>query len=231
MQLIWEGLQQAVQLVLEGDPRVFAAAWRSIWISTLAVTLATLCGLPLGMWLAGARFPGNRLMVLVFRVGMALPTVFVGVLCYALFSRRGLLGPMELLYSPGGIVCGELLLAIPIIVSISHGAVKSLDPRVAETAWTLGAHPLRRGLTYLSEARVGMLLAVFTAFARCVTELGIAMIVGGNIKGQTRTLATATVLETSKGELARGMAMGVLLLVVALAASCLIGFISRENQR
>ncbi|MCG8449350.1 MAG: ABC transporter permease [Pirellulales bacterium] len=231
MQLIWEGLQQAAQLILAGDALVFAAAWRSIWISTLAVTLATLCGLPLGMWLAGARFPGNRLVVLIFRAGMALPTVFVGVLCYALFSRRGILGPWELLYSPWGIVWGELLLAVPIIVSISHGATKSLDPRVAETAWTLGASPLRLGLTYISEARIGVLLAVLTAFARCVTELGIAMIVGGNIKGQTRTLATATALETSKGELARGMAMGVLLLIVALTASCLIGFLSRENHR
>jgi tungstate transport system permease protein len=230
MQLLWEGLQQAAQLVLEGDPLVFAAAWRSIWISTLAVILATACGLPIGMWLAGAQFFGSRLMILVFRAGMALPTVFVGMLCYALFSRQGILGPFELLYSPWGIVCGELLLAVPIIVSISHGATKSLDPRVAETAWTLGASPLRRGLTYLSEARTGVLLAVLTAFARCVTELGIAMIVGGNIKGHTRTLATATALQTSKGEIARGIAMGILLLFVALVASYLIGRLGRETR-
>ena len=133
---------------------------------------------------------------------MALPTVFVGMVCYALFSRRGVLGPLELLYSPCGIVCGELFLAVPIIVGITHGAVKSLDPRVGETAWTLGAGPLRRGLTFISEARIGVMLAVLTAFARCVTELGIAMIVGGNIKDQTRTLATATALETGKGEFA-----------------------------
>ena len=161
---------------------------------------------------------------------MALPTVFVGVLCYALFSRRGFLGPLELLYSPWGIVCGELLLAVPIVVGISQGAFRSLDPRVAETAWTLGAGPLRRGLTYLSEARVGAMLAVLTAFARCVTELGIAMIVGGNIKDRTRTLATATALETGKGEFARGLAMGTILLLVALAAACVIGWLSRENK-
>jgi len=107
------------------------------------------------------------------------------------------------------------MLAVPIIVGISHGAVQSLDPRVGETAWTLGVGPLRRGFTYISEARTGVMLAVLTAFARCVTELGIAMIVGGNIKDQTRTLATATALETGKGEFARGMAMGILLLVVA----------------
>jgi len=197
----------------------------------LAVSIATVLGLPLGVWLARAKFRGHRLVVLAFRAGMALPTVFVGMICYAIFSRRGILGPLELLYSPWGIVCGELLLAVPIIVGISHGAVKSLDPRIGETAWTLGAGPLKRGLTYLSEARVGTMLAVLTAFARCVTELGIAMIVGGNIKDRTRTLATATALETGKGEFARGLAMGVILLLIALLATCVIGWLSRENKR
>ncbi|MCH2114205.1 MAG: ABC transporter permease [Pirellulales bacterium] len=231
MDLIWEGLQEAVRLVRSGDQLILDAAGLTIWVSALAVTLATLVGLPLGVWLARATFRGNYLIVLVFRAGMALPTVFVGMLCYALLSRRGVLGPLELLYSPGGIIFGELLLAVPIVVGISHGAIKSLDPRVGETALTLGATPLRRGLTYLSEARLGVMLAVLTAFARCVTELGIAMIVGGNIKARTRTLATATALETGKGEFARGMAMGTILLAIALIASCLIGLLGREQKR
>lgn len=231
MQLIWEGLQQAIELVLKRDPLVLGATGRTIWISTVAVMMATILGLPLGVWLARAKFTGNHLVVLFFRASMALPTVFIGMICFALFSRRGILGPMELLYSPWGIVCGELLLAVPIIVGISHGAVKSLDPRVGETAWTLGVSPLRRGFTYVSEARVGVTLAILTAFARCVTELGIAMIVGGNIKDRTRTLASATAFETGKGEFARGMAMGTILLVVALTATCVIGWLSRENRR
>lgn len=231
MDLIWEGLQQAAKLVWTGDPLILGAACRTVWISTLAVTLAMVLGVPLGVWLARVQFAGNQLIVLLFRAGMALPTVFVGMICYSVFSRRGVLGPLELLYSPWGIVSGEFLLAVPIIVGITHGAVKSLDPRVGETAWTLGVSPLRRGMTYVSEARVGVTLAVLTAFARCVTELGIAMIVGGNIKDRTRTLATATALETGKGEFARGMAMGTILLVVALIATCLIGWLSRENRR
>jgi len=230
MQLIWEGLAEAIHLIRAGDPLILAAAWRSIWISMVAVSLSALIGLPLGIVLARAQFFGNSLVVLAFRAGMALPTVFVGMVCYAVFSRRGPLGPLELLYSPWGIVAGELLLAVPIIVGISHGAVRSLDPRVGETAWTLGAGPLRRGLTYISEARTSVMLAVLTAFGRCVTELGIAMMVGGNIKERTRTLATATALETSKGEFGRGIAMGTILLVVALAATCLIAWLSREEQ-
>ena len=231
MQLIWEGLRQAVELVLTGDQMIFSAAGRTIWVSACAVGLATLIGLPLGIALARSDFPGNRVVVLAFRVGMALPTVFVGMLCYAVMSRRGVLGPLEMLYSPWGIVCGELFLAVPIIVGISHGAVKSLDPRVGETAWTLGASPWKQGWTFLSEARIGVLLAILTAFARCVTELGIAMMVGGNIKDRTRTLATATALETGKGEFARGLAMGTILLGIALLATCLMGWLSRENRR
>ncbi len=231
MELIWEGFSDALGMILSGEPLVFSAAWRSLWISSLAVALATLLGLPLGTWLARARFRGNALVVLAFRAGIALPTVFVGMMCYAMFSRRGPLGPLELLYTPWAIVIGELLLAVPIIVGISHGAVKSLDPRVAETAWTLGAGPLRRWRTYVSEARVSVMLAILTAFARCVTELGIAMIVGGNIKFRTRTLATATALETSKGEFARGIALGTLLLVIALVVTALIGWLSREDRR
>ncbi len=231
MELIWEGLHDATRMILAGEPLVFSAAWRSLWISSLAVALATLLGLPLGIWLARAQFPGNRLVVLAVRVGMALPTVFVGMVCYALFSRRGPLGAFELLYTPWGIVIGELALALPIVVGISHGAIKSLDVRVAETAWTLGAGPLRRWWTYVSEARVSVMLAILTAFARCVTELGIALIVGGNIKYRTRTLATATALETSRGEFARGIALGSLLLVISLAVMALIGWLSREDQR
>jgi tungstate transport system permease protein len=133
------------------------------------------------------------------------------------------------LYTSWAIVIGEVLLALPIIVSFTHGAVKALDPRVAETALTLGAGALRRCRTYVSEARVGFLLAVLTAFARCVTELGIAMMVGGNIKGRTRTLATATALETGKGEFGRGLAMGIILLVIALLVTALMSALTRET--
>jgi tungstate transport system permease protein len=230
MDLIWDGFKEALHLVVDCDPLVMSAAWRSVWISSLAVALATVAGLPLGIALALATFPGKRWLVAAFRAGMALPTVFVGVVCYAMFSRQGVLGPLELLYSPWAIVVGEFVLAFPIITAITHGAVKALDPRIGETALTLGAGPFRRWQTYISEARVGVVLAVLTAFGRCVTELGIAMMVGGNIKNHTRTLATATALETGKGEFARGIAMGVVLLVIALSVTILIVLLSREEK-
>ena len=231
MNLFWEGLQEACRLLLQLDPLVLDAAARSLWISALAVGLATLCGLPLGTVLARVAFPARRLVVLAFRASMAFPTVFVGIVCYALFSRRGLLGPLELLYTPWVIVCGEFLLALPLVVSISHGAIKALDSRVGETAWSLGASALRRWQTYVSEARVGVTLAVLTAFSRCVTELGIAMMVGGNIKNRTRTLATATALETSKGEFGRGLAMSLILLAIAVGVMVAIVYLSKEEKQ
>ena len=213
------------------DPLVFAAAWRTLWISTLSVLLATLVGLPVGTWLARRDFAGKLVVVMVFRAGMAVPTVFIGIICYSLFHRRGPLGPTDLLFTPWAIVAGEFVLALPIILSITHGAVKALDRRVGETARTLGAGPMRRWRTYISEARVGVTLAVLTAFARCVSELGIAMMVGGNIKGRTRTLATATAMETAKGDFGRGLAMGFILVTVALLVCVFIVSLGREGKR
>ena len=230
MQLIWQGLIEAFELVANGDRLVLSAAWRSFWISSLAVCLSAAIGLPLGSMLATVRFKGRSVLIALTRAAMAVPTVFVGLVCYSLFSRRGPMGSFDLLYTPWAIVIGEFLLALPIIVGLSHGAIKSLDPRVGETAQTLGAGLWRRWFTFLSEARVGIVLALMTAFARCVTELGIAMMVGGNIKHQTRTLATATAMETGKGEFERGLAMGIILVAIALGATLLMATLGREKN-
>ena len=231
MELILDGIADAFTLLRNGDPLVMWAAWRSLWISSCAVALAALLGLPFGTALARLEFPGRRFLVTLTRASMGVPTVFIGLVCYSLFSRRGPLGPLDLLYSPWGIVAGELLLAFPIVAAITHGAVKSMDPRIADSAFTLGAGVIRRGLTYLSEVRVGVTVAVLTAFSRCVTELGIAMMVGGNIKGRTRTLSTATALEASRGEFERGIAMGLLLLLISIVMVVVLSTVDREEER
>ncbi|MBT7862257.1 MAG: ABC transporter permease [Gemmatimonadetes bacterium] len=225
-----EGLGEAAQALLHLDPQVYAAAWRSLWISSLALSLATCIGVPLGIALARTSSPGSRLMVIAIRASMALPTVFIGILCYGMFSRRGPLGPFDVLYTPWAIVVGEFMLALPILIALTHGAIAALDVRVSETLMTLGVSTLERWRTYISEARRGIVVAILSAFARCVTELGIAIIVGGNIKGRTRTLATATAMETGMGEFGRGLAMGLLLLLTALTISFAIGVLSRETR-
>ena len=230
--MLTEGLTEALRLIARFDPLVMGAAWRSLWISTLAVLLGAVVGVGIGSVLARCRFVGRSILVLLFRAGMAVPTVLIGLTCFALFSRQGPLGSMELLYTPWAIVLGEFLLAVPIVVSWTHGAVSNLDPRVAETAKTLGAGSLRRWRTYLSETRMAITLAILTAFARCFTELGIAMMVGGNIQFRTRTLATATALETARGEFARGVAMSLLLLMMAMVLTVAIAWLMRtEDER
>ncbi|MAV37187.1 MAG: tungstate transporter permease [Planctomycetaceae bacterium] len=230
MQLLWDGLIGALQLLVDRDPLVLGAAWRSLWISGLAVGLAGGLGIPLGLLLAQSRFVGRSLCVLLFRAGMSIPTVLIGLVCYALFSRRGPLGGLDLLYTPWGILAGECALALPIIVTWTHRALCGLDRRAAETAWTLGASRMRRGWLLLSEARVGIALALLTAFARCLTELGIAMMIGGNVKYRTRTLTTATALETARGEFDRGVAMSTILLLVAVVVTVLHAGLDRGEK-
>ncbi len=230
MELLWDGLTGAVQLLIARDPLVASAAWRSAWISLVAVGLAWLVGVPTGSLLARRKFVGRGMLVMLIRAGMSIPTVLIGLVCYAMFSRRGPLGGLDLLYTPWAIVIGEVGLAIPIIVTWTHSAVSSLDPRVAETALTLGAGPVRRWLTYLSESRIGIALAVLTAFARCFTELGIAMMVGGNVKFRTRTLTTATALETARGEFSRAVAMSSILLLMAVVMTVVVAWISRQEK-
>lgn len=228
--MIRDGFVDAAKLIRDFDAAVIDAALRSLWVSLLAVTAASFVGVSCGLFLARRKFTGQRLLVLLFRVGMSVPTVLIGLLCFGVFSRRGILGEADLLYTSGAIAIGEFFLALPIVATLSHGAIARLDARVSETALTLGAGPLRRTRTYLSEVRLAIALAVLTAFSRCFTELGIAMMVGGNMPDRTRTLTTATALETSRGEFARGIAMSFILLLVALLVTVALAVVSRNEK-
>jgi len=228
--VIREAILDALTLLWQRDASVMDAALRSVWVSALAVAAASFAGIGTGLLLARKAIPGRSLLVMLFRVGMAMPTVLIGLLCYAVLSRRGALGSFELLYTTWAIVIGEFFLALPIVTTWTHGAILRLDPRVSETVRTLGAGPVQRTITYLRETRLAIVLAVLTAFARCFTELGIAMMVGGNISGRTRTLTTATALETARGEFARGVAMSLILLLIAMLVTVTIAWLSRADR-
>ena len=230
MQFLWEGLREAYLIIATGDPAVLDAAWRSLSISLTAVALASVCGVVIGAVLARRGFFGRGVIVVLFRAAMAFPTVFVGLVCYGLLSRQGPFGSGGLLFTPAAIVIAEFILALPIVVSGVQSALVAMDPRIPETAKTLGAGPLLRTRVYLWEIRRAVLLAMMIAFSRCVTELGAAQMVGGNIAGRTRTLSTATVLETSSGNFGRAIALGLILLAIALVAATIVGLMQHASE-
>ena len=214
--------------VLRSDPEVMRAAWVTIKVGFWATILASLIGLPVGFLLATARFRGRGFAITVFQTSLGLPTVVIGLLVYGFISRRGPLGFVDLLFTPSAIIVGLVVLAIPLVAVFSMTSVASVDERVRETALTLGASNGLVAWTVLREARFGMVAAVLAAFGRVSSEVGIAMMLGGNIEGYTRTLTTAIALESMKGEFGFGIALGVVLLVIIFVTNLLSRYIQRS---
>lgn len=230
MEFFLDGLVEAWRLVLHGDPEVLHAIGVTVLCTSAAVSLAAVVAFPCGAWLGVHRRDGRGLLVFLMRVGMFTPTVVVGLLVYGLVSRQGFLGGLGLLYTKGAIIAGEFLLAFPLIATLTHGATSALDRRVPETARTLGAGRLRVLHAVLGEVRVGLVAAYLAGFARCLSELGVALLVGGNFKMETRTLASTITLEVRKGEFGRGLASGIVLLVLAVGTAMLAHRLSREAR-
>ncbi|MFH1538522.1 MAG: ABC transporter permease [bacterium] len=214
-------LQQALNLILTLDPVVVEIAGLSLRVSTMAVCLAAAVGLPAGLVIGLSEFPGRRLVITLFNALMAMPTVVVGLMVYFILSRSGPIGFMGMLYTPWAIVIGEFILILPLVTGLSISATMTMDRRVVESAILLGASRLRMMGVALRENRFGFAAAVIAAFGRAIAEVGVAVMVGGNIAGHTRTLTTAAVLETTRGEFQVGIAMGIILLVIALAVNLL----------
>lgn len=194
----------------------------SLQVSGSAVLIASAVGIPLGVWLGLARFRGRGIVSAAVHTGMALPPVVVGLFLYLLLSRSGPLAVLGWLYTPWAMILAQTILALPFVVGITCSAVGAVPAELALQIRSLGASPRQCRWTILREARHGVLLAVATALGRSISEVGAVLIVGGNIQGQTRVLTTAIVLETSKGQFALAMALGGVLLVLALLVNLLM---------
>jgi tungstate transport system permease protein len=223
----------AVMLIARGDAEVWRVTAVSLQVSIAALLLAIMAGLPTGYAVALGRRPVAAIGSWVLHTMTALPTVVVGLTLYFAFSAAGPLGWMDLLYTRSAMVIGQFVLALPILGAIALTAVRNLPTEVHETAITLGITSARRMQLLLMEARPALVSAVLIAFARIFTELGAAVILGGNIRDQTRTLTTVIALEYAKGDDARAIAMGLILLIVALGIN---GFVHgaglwRSTQR
>lgn len=201
---------------------IFGIAALSLKVAVLATLAACAIGIPLGGWLGSTAFRGRRALLTLLNTALALPTVVVGLVLYLLLARRGPFGQLGLLFTWRAIVVAEVVLALPIAASLAAAAVQSVDPRVLRTALTLGAGPLRAAWTMLREAKLALAAAVAVAFGRVLSEVGAALIVGGNIRGETRTLTTAITLATSQGDFALAVALGLILLALALTVNVIL---------
>jgi tungstate transport system permease protein len=216
MDFLGEGFRRAWDLLIRGDPEVYGIALLTLRVAVVATIIACATGLPLGYFLATRRFWGRRAAITVVNTALAFPTVVVGLLLYGMLSRRGPLGGLGWLYTWQAIVVGDVLLAFPIAAALSAAAIQGVDPRIRRTAETLGAGAWRTAWTVAREARFSLAAVITAAFGQVVAEIGAAMIVGGNIRGSTRTLTTAVALFTSQGDFGMALALGFVLLAMAL---------------
>jgi len=209
-------VSEAVKLIVSGDREVLFIAFTSLRIALTSTVLASLISVPLGVFLHFTSFPFKRGVVSVLHALMALPTVVIGLLVFSFISRSGPFGSLILLFSPAGIVIGQVILASPILTSLVYTGLSKIDPRFHETLITLGARKGDVLTASLSEARYVIISAVLAGFGRVVGEVGVSMMLGGNIRWYTRTMTTSIALETSKGEFELGLSLGLILMILAL---------------
>jgi tungstate transport system permease protein len=213
---LWEALVKAFQLIVSLDPEVMQISLRSLVISAISCSISTLICLPLAGLIHFQQFRGKRLLISSIQTLFSLPTVAVGLIVFVLFSRAGPLGESGLLFTPTIIIIGQVVLISPVILGLIISALKGVDQSIFETAVSLGADRFQVFTVSVREARYAIFTAILMGFGRAISEVGLSLIVGGNIKGFTRTITTAISLETSKGEIEMALALGIVLIFISL---------------
>ncbi|MGD2064824.1 MAG: ABC transporter permease [Dehalococcoidia bacterium] len=225
---IWDGFTRAIELLVSLDPEVMRIAGRSLIISGTSCLLASLICLPLASLIHFRQFRGKRALISTIQTLFAMPTVLVGLFVLVLFSRVGPLGFFRILFTPYAMVIGQILLISPLLLGFTISALSGVSREIVDTATSLGASGFQTVWLVLREARYAVLAAVIMGFARAISEVGCAMMVGGNIRGATRVMTTAISLEASKGDIALAIALGIILLFVALIINIVL---NRLQQR
>ena len=229
MNFFLEGFFQAFNLLLSGNEETYSAIWATVRVSSYSISTSLLVGVPLGFCLGYFEFRGKKPLRTVIDTLMALPTVFIGLLVYAFLTHRGPLGDLELLFTLPGIAIGQTILALPIVIGLSATAVESMDQKLRIAIMSMGANRRQLFFSSLWESRHGILAGGIAAYGRVMTEVGISMMVGGNIKWHTRTITTAIALETNKGQFGMGVALGLVLLAIALCVNVSVSFLRRRT--
>ena len=225
---LWQGFIKAIELIITLDPEVMQIAGRSLFLATTSCAIATIIFIPLGSIIHFNTFHGKRFLTNVIQTFYSLPTVAVGLFVFVFISRQGPLGELGLMFTPAAIIIGQVILVSPVMTGLVISALSGVDNTVPETALSLGANRIQMTILVIKEARFAILSAVIMAFGRAVSEVGLSLMVGGNIRGFTRTITTAISLETSKGELELSIALGIILISLGLIVNIVL---NRLQQR
>jgi tungstate transport system permease protein len=228
MEFLLNGFVQAFALLIKGDPETYSAMLATVIVSSYSIVGSLFVGVPLGFCLGYYDFNGKKPIRTVVDTLMALPTVFIGLLVYSFLTNRGPLGHYSLLFTLPGIAIGQMILALPIVIGLTATAVESMDIKLRIAIMSMGANRRQLFLSTLWESRHAILAGGIAAYGRVMTEVGISMMVGGNIKWHTRTITTAIALETNKGQFGMGVALGLVLLIIAFCVNASVSLLRRR---
>ncbi|MFE8702292.1 ABC transporter permease [Cytobacillus sp. FJAT-54145] len=231
MELLIDGLKRAIYMIATGDSEIFHVTWLTLRVSLTAVLISTLIGLPTGIFLGLKRFPGRRILLVFINIGMGLPPVVAGLWITMLLWRSGPLGDLSLLFSPTAIVMAQVLVSLPIVIGLTSSAFQQIDSKMLLQIKALGATKGQSILLLLKETRIAILAAIIAGFGRVIAEVGAAMMVGGNIRGETRILTTSIVMEVSKGNFDIALALSFILMTIAFLITFCLTFLQQRNRR
>ncbi|MFC1862243.1 ABC transporter permease [Chloroflexota bacterium] len=227
---LWQGLVKAIQLIVSLDPEVIQIAVRSLAFAATSCAIAILLCLPLGSIIHFNNFRGKRVIINITQTLYSVPTVAIGLFVFVFLSRAGPLGSLGLLFTPPAIVAGQVLLVSPILTGLTISALSGVDKAVTETAVSLGANRFQATALVIREARFAILAALIMGFGRAISEVGLSLMVGGNIRGFTRTITTAISLETSKGDIELSIALGIILIFLALVINIVLNRLQHRKE-
>ncbi|MBN2059242.1 MAG: ABC transporter permease [Deltaproteobacteria bacterium] len=230
MSFFIDSIHSAFLLIIALDREMLEIIKVSLNVSTVSTIVASLIGIPVGIYISLNEFPAKRLVITILNTLLALPTVVIGLFVYSFISRRAIFGPLDLLYTQKAMIIGQIILIVPIVTIFTVSAVSRIDDRYRKTALTLGANALQTARVIIREARFSIVAAIIMAFGRVIAEVGISMMLGGNAKGFTRTMTTAMALEYDKGEFVLSVALGIVLLLITFVINVFFNYLQGRSK-